>query len=110
MVSVDKVVIAVGKPEAMAKFYTEVFGAKLQGMAMQGTTLYSGTLGNLELVLCPKEIAGIQADQNTIQLRFVVHDVAKTMEAAVKAGGQKIDAGSIRDPDGNSMELIRKGS
>ncbi len=110
MVSIDKIVIAVGKPEAMAKFYTEVFGARLKGIEMQGSTLYSGSLGNLELILCPKSIAGIKAEENTIQLRFVVQDVAKTMDAAVKAGGKRIDEGSIRDPDGNSMELIQKGS
>lgn len=117
VVRIDKVVIAVTDLDRMGTFYVEVFGAKLKDVDLGGAKLKAGTLGSLEFVLCPKEVAGVQADQNTIQLRFVVEDITRAVEAATKAGGQVIDAvrsadgaktAAVRDPDGNSVELIEK--
>jgi predicted enzyme related to lactoylglutathione lyase len=116
-VSIDKVTIAVTHPEEMAAFYSKTFGAELKSSDMQGMKFFSGKLGNIELLLCPKEVAGIKANENTIQLRFVVKDVDAAVKSALKNGGSKIGeiqttgnikGGAVRDPDGNSIELVQK--
>ncbi len=101
---IDKVTIAVKNMDAMAAFYTKALGAELKKI---GPTV-TGRLGDVKLLLCPREIAGVTAEQNTIQLRFVVRDLAKTMTAALDAGGEKIDDVSVRDPDGNSIEFAEE--
>lgn len=116
-VRIDKVVIAVSDLGRMETFYVGVFDAKLRDVDLGGAKLKAGTLGGMEFILCPKEVAGVKADQNTIQLRFVVEDIASAVEAATMAGGQIIDeirsaegakTASVRDPDGNSIELIQR--
>src|ERR1041385_6725997 len=73
-VKIDKITIAVtdAKLKETASFYSKTFGAQLKSFEVQGKTLYSGSLGGLELMLCPKDLAGVKADQNTVQLRFIV--------------------------------------
>ena len=69
--------------------------------------LYVGTCGELQLQLCPRELAGIDAEQNRHQLTIAVADVAATIELAKQHGGQAIDESAVRDPDGNSIELAK---
>jgi len=108
------ITLATTNMPAMVKFYDTVFATNLQAMPMFGTTLYQGKIGNVSLLLCPNEIARADARQNRHQLRFVVADVGSTMRLALEAGatllndisdqdGEKI--GSVRDPDGNSIEF-----
>ncbi len=113
VVSIDKITIATKDTDRMIDFYTKTFGAELK----KRDPISGGTIGNMQIVLCPRDVAGVKAEQNTIQLRFVVADIEKTFKAALEAGGTKIDAitkagkqtiASVRDPDGNSIELIQK--
>jgi predicted enzyme related to lactoylglutathione lyase len=79
-----------------------------------GTSLHEGTLGGLQLLLCPNEIARVNAEQNRHQLKFHVENIADSLKRVVAAGGsvqgevtefagEKIVA--VRDPDGNTIEL-----
>lgn len=109
---IDKLTIAVVRMEAMAGFYARVLGAELTASG----PFRIGRMQGMSLVLCPREIAGVKAEANTIQLRFVVKDVAEAVRLAKGAGGTVIDepaarggamSGSVRDPDGNSLEFVQ---
>jgi len=117
-VKIDKITLAVSesKLKTCVAFYSKALGAELKSFEVQGKTLYSGSLGGLELLLCPKELAGISATENTIQLRFVVKSVSSVMAAGLANGGTRIHefptasrTADIRDPDGNSIELTEGG-
>jgi len=71
----------------------------------------------MEILLCLKSFAGIEADQNNIQLRFAVADIESVFETGLQNGGivieniqqfESISFASFRDPDGNSIELIQR--
>lgn len=113
MPSIDKVTIATRDTEAMLGFYERVLGVVVR----RAEPVSSGTLAELAFVFCPREIAGVDAEQNTIQLRFVVPDLEESVRRALAAGGRVIDpvaesggrrTASVRDPDGNSVELAQR--
>mgnify|MGYP002625599117 CR=1 FL=1 len=115
MITIDKITVAVGKMAEMVDFYSRVFGVTLQPVEMFGATLFAGALGEVELLFCPKKIAGVEANSNTIQLRFIVDDVEAAYKKAVESGGKLIfdlqehegrQQCAFRDPDGNSFELV----
>lgn len=93
--------------DAMATFYQRVFGATLRKREMGGFTLYTGEFAGIQLQLCPKALAGIEATQNRHQLTIAVDDVSATIKLAQQHGGSAVDESTIRDPDGNSIELVR---
>lgn len=112
--ALDRITVATLNMKAMVKFYEKVFDASLQAKSAYGTTLYEGSLANLNLLLCPNEVAKVQAEQNRHQLRFIVTDVEETLRRAWDAGGSLEgdiveDAGekvaAVRDPDGNTIEF-----
>lgn len=112
---IDKITIAVADMEKMHHFYQQVFGIKFQPVSMAGYTLQTAVVDDFELMLCPKELAGVAATINTIQLRFVVADADGAYRQAIAAGGIPItepqiiegrNHASFRDPDGNSLEII----
>ncbi|MCP4580195.1 MAG: hypothetical protein GY839_01160 [candidate division Zixibacteria bacterium] len=114
---IDKITIAVGKIDETVKFYSETFGISFNVMEIEGNKLYKGLLGDIEILLCPKAFAGIEATENTIQLRFVISDISVAIDKGVKSGGtilndifksEGISYASLRDPNGNSLELIQK--
>ena len=109
--------LAVTHMDRMSSFYEHVLGARLSSSRMGPFELVAGTLGGLEIQLCPRQIAGIEAEQNRHQLRFVVADLDGTLEAARKNHGTVLSdpvahghssVASVRDPDGNSIELIQE--
>ena len=112
----DKITIAVGDMQKMIPFYEGLLSTTFQSFERFGGTLYGGRAGDLELLFCPKEIAGIDANINTIQLRFVVPDVAAAYSSGMQNGGMSLSGVqdtegspgvSLRDPDGNSLELTQ---
>ena len=114
MTRVTGITIAVTNAEAMFRFYTEVFGAKLEPKSFGDFTMYAGMLGELRLTLCPRELAGISAEQNRHQLSIAIDDVREAYNRALAGGGSSINApmqrgvvcsAAIRDPDGNSIEI-----
>jgi predicted enzyme related to lactoylglutathione lyase len=110
---IDLTLAATDMP-GMVAFYNALFHADLQPMAAYGTTLYRGRLSGLGLLLCPNEIAGVQAEQSRHQLRFRVAQFQQVLAQAQAAGGtlrgevlgevgKRLAA--VVDPDGNTLEL-----
>lgn len=107
-----RVTIATLDMPSMVDFYNAVFDAHLAPYSAFASTLYKGSIGPLEVLLCPNDIAGVDARQNRKQLTFSVQNLA-AVEARVKSVGGRIvnrsDDGTIlgvSDPDGNTLEFI----
>ena len=107
-----RITIAVTDMSAMRRFYDTVFDAGLHPISAYGTTLYEGQLAGLELLMCPNEIAGVEAQQNRKQLRIAVPDLDAITQRATVAGGsirnQTADLLGVVDPDGNTIEFVQE--
>lgn len=98
----------------LARFYRATLGAELKDLEINGSALYRGTLAGLTVVICPTEMAGVEANRSRHQLRFEVADVPATVEQAVVTGGQihtevtqtgdRVTA-VVTDPDNNTIEI-----
>lgn len=104
--------IAVTNMEKMIAFYSKVFGITFFEKKMHGTKLYEGKWEELDLLLCPAELAQNTAKQNRHQLEFMTSDLSQFLLVAIDAGGSQMgeisDDGEFRsvgiyDPDKNSM-------
>ncbi len=112
---IDRITIAVTHMKEVVEFYNAVFDSELKPIAgLEG--FYSGKLGGFDMLLCPNEIAGVVAEQNRHQFRFVVGDLDAVLSKGRAMGGILIDdaqangtskSQGMRDPDGNSMEFIQ---
>ncbi len=116
MIRIDKITIAVDDIMAMKDFYSGTFQIEFTSVELFGNTLYQGAKDGLTILLCPKTLAGVEADINTIQPRFVVKDVAATFRQAVASGGKSLTeiqeydgelVAAVRDPDNNSLEFVQ---
>ena len=114
---IDRITIAVDSMESMVQFYSAVLGVEFTEGTMFKRVLYRGAFGNIDLLLCPKDLAGVEANVNTIQLRFLVPDVQEAFTNGVKLGVVTLSEPSmvedtmqaaLRDPDGNSLELAEQ--
>ena len=114
---IDKITIAVGPMEPMVAFYSAVLNVEFSEREMYGRALYGAHYGSVELLLCPKDLAGVDANVNTVQARFVVADVDAAFSSGVNCDGKAISEpamadgsrqASLRDPDGNSLELSER--
>jgi predicted enzyme related to lactoylglutathione lyase len=117
MLKIDKLTIAVTNIDSMGIFYSNLLDIKMGKIDLGDTFLLKGNTDNFELLLCPKAIAGIDATQNNIQLRFQVENLSQITTQCVESGGTiineisestEVNIGAVRDPDGNSIELIQK--
>lgn len=115
-VTIAQLTLAATNTPAMVRFYDAVFGTQLQPIDAYGTTLYRGTLHDMPFVICPNDLAGVEAQKSRHQFSYIVSDVAAMAEQAIAAGGtvdqQAQDDGDSRtrtllDPDGNSIVLIQ---
>lgn len=113
--TLDHITLATTHTAAMVTFYNRVFEANLVPVSAYSSTLHRGSLAGIELLLCPNEIAGVQAEQNRHQLRFRVPNLAQVL-ARVQAAGGTIDVdqsgdqtarAAVRDPDGNTLEFVQ---
>lgn len=114
---IHNITIAVSNVEAMVAFYRTVFKCKLKEKNLFGTTLYTGQLGEINIVLCPNEIAGVKAEQNRQQFDFLITDLDKLIVDAKSSGGSilgEINATdtsktvTVIDPDGNTIVFVQK--
>lgn len=111
-ISLERMTLAATHVEAMLNFYNTVFEAGFE--QLPDKPLYLGMLGGVETILCPNTIAQVDANQSRIQLRLRVTDLEGTLDKAYANGGVFLDETanenaqivSLRDPDGNSLELI----
>ena len=117
MIHIDKITLAIEHMDLAKDFYAHTFNLTFHPVTFAKRTLFSATLGAMELLLCPKDLAGVEADVNTIQLRFVLDDVEPAYRRGLARGGtmlsdlQEVDGRkhvSMRDPEGNSLELIER--
>ncbi len=106
--------LAVDSMVLMRDFYANVFDVNFVELNKMNTVLYQGNLGNLLLLLCPAEIAEIDAKQNRHQLNLDVNDLDKAVELVLANGGTTkkhekqipgMRAITVYDPDGNSLVL-----
>ena len=98
----------------MVAFYSAVLDSAFEPVEMYGRTLHRGRTGDgLELLVCPADLAGVDATNNTIQLRLLP-DVDAAHRRALDHGGSSLNEpisdgrrrlAAVRDPDGNSLEL-----
>lgn len=116
MIAIDKITMAIERMEENMRFYEAILDTTFSSFSMAGFTLYTTHVGAFEFMLCPKELARVDANINTVQLRFVVPDVAGSYEAGLATGGAELTApaeiegrlhASMRDPDGNSFEFVQ---
>jgi predicted enzyme related to lactoylglutathione lyase len=98
----------------MVRFYNTLFGSELQPTEISGTTLYRGTLAGIPLLLCPNEIAGVEAEQSRHQLAIRVAELTTLLELVETAGGSletpitdSMTSAILRDPDGNTIEITQ---
>lgn len=110
-----RLTFAVNDVPAMVLFMNEVFGCGLRPLdADAPSSFHLGSFCDHELLLCPNDIAGVRAEQNRQQWRLAVHELDQTIDAVRDAGGTVVaDEGTgdsrvvgIRDPDGNTYELV----
>lgn len=109
---IEGMTMAISNMPAMLDFYSKVFEITFTEKELYNTRLYSGVWGGFELLFCPAEIAGNEAEQNRHQFDIVVSDLNKIIETTVKYGGSLMgeivenDAClsiGIYDPDKNSI-------
>jgi len=114
---IDRITMAITNMEEMVQFYQNVLPLKLYPEVRGDYTIYLGKVGDVEIIFCPKEIAGVNAAINTIQVRFVVPNVGKAFKNGLAGEGLEISNpqeiggdihAALRDPDGNSLELIER--
>lgn len=112
-VTIERVVLAATDVAAVVRFHNLVFGAELTPLDGPDS-FHLGDLAGIPLVICPNEIAGVVAEQNRQQFRIAVADLDRAAEAVLEAGGSVIQDETaddrrilgVRDPDGNTYELV----
>ncbi len=62
---IDKITIAVDSMEHMVAFYSAVLNVQFSKRELFGRTLYGARYRSIELLLCPKDLAGVDANVNT---------------------------------------------
>lgn len=116
-VAIARVTLAATNVPAMTHFYNEVFAAGLRPSPVGGVTMQLGRLAGLELLLCPNDIAKVDAALNRHMFRIVVDDVTSVVDRVRRSGGT-VDGppalsegrrlAAVRDPDGNTIELVER--
>lgn len=108
-----RITIAVTDMPAMVRFYDALFDVGFAPVTAYGTTLYRGTLAGVDVLLCPNDVARVDARQNRKQLTFTVDDLDALAVRAERAGGSIVnrsaEALGVSDPDGNTLEFVVSG-
>lgn len=117
ILEIGKITIAVTNTEQMVAFYKNVYKCELKEFDVNGTTLYSGQIAGVKILLCPNSLAGVKAEQNRHQFDYIVKDLDRLVSFALASGGAlqgKVEVirdqktATIVDPDGNTTVLIQK--
>lgn len=106
--------IAVTHMPEMLDFYTNVFDISFHEIEMMDYKLYSGSWGDLSLLLCPAPLAQNTATQNRHQFDIIVPDIDQMLNVIQQHGGKQMGEITedeqyrnvgVYDPDNNSMVL-----
>ena len=112
--NIEGFTIATVKTEAMVKFYSNVFDIKFNEFEAYNSKLYSGKWGELKVLLCPAEVAGVETERNRHQFDISVANIEVILKNVLSNGGKTmgevLTSGStksvgIMDPDGNTIVL-----
>ncbi|MCA1584336.1 MAG: VOC family protein [Acidobacteria bacterium] len=112
---IARITVATTRMNAMVRFYNDVFHARMKEVDIGGITMQTGYVAGLELLLCPNQVSRVRADLNRHMLRVRVGDFDALLKR-VRGSGGTVDAApimtsgerivSVRDPDGNTIELV----
>lgn len=115
--SLTSVALRVSRMEAMEAFYREAFGARFRSVQTSGLASRFGEVGGLTLKLVPLREAPDFAGYPVHQLGFVVDDLDRVIQSALRHGGDVESEGrqvgggrvaAVRDPDGNTLEVVQR--
>ena len=112
-VQLTKMTLATTRTDEMVKFYDVLFDTQFQPREIQGVTFYNGRLGGIPILICPNEIAGVEAEQSRHQLAIQVADLQALLQKIESAGGsietpvtEPMTMAILREPDGNTLEVM----
>ncbi len=111
MCTLVKITLAATNVSEMVAFYNAVLNAGLVALETM-PDFYRGRLGSVTLIVCPNEVAGVDATQNRQQLCFAIDGLTSRVEAGLQNGGKLMSTNSnethyyLIDPDGNTLELM----
>jgi catechol 2,3-dioxygenase-like lactoylglutathione lyase family enzyme len=115
-VQLETIALRVNRMDAMVAFYTEAFGARFRQVPAGGMTMQYGVVAGVTFKFMPIR-PGVDFEGATIhQLGFDVTSVEHVLSAARRNGGrlegdvtsdQRMIRGTVRDPDGNTIELYQ---
>lgn len=112
-----KIDLATGRLSEMVEFYTNTFAIEFKTVPVGEASLYSGRLGELEMLLAPKELSGHKPDDTGVhQFHIVVSDLSAVRKRCAAHGdiieessfGDGKEAFCLRDPDGNPLILVQE--
>lgn len=114
LLCIHQVTLAAIDVPAMVAFYNATLDCSLRPFRAGGAVLWRGDLAGITLLLCPNALAGVDAHQARHQLLLSVPDLRAARRLALEHGGsadEPVRSGGretvlLRDPDGNTLELI----
>ena len=105
------------KIDAMATFYSNVFGANMSQVNEDGLMLYEGKFSGINFVLVPSSANKATATENKIHFDLYVQDIKQIIDLVEKHGGKTnnklaeddvVKCIGVFDPDGNFMAVKQK--
>ena len=113
-IQLTKMTLATTRTEEMVTFYDTLFDTQFQTQEIQGVTFYNGTLAGIPILICPNEVARVEAEQSRHQLVLQVADLMSLLGQVEAAGGrietpmtESMTEAIVRDPDGNTIEVVQ---
>ena len=113
-IQLTNMTLATTRTEEMVRFYDTLFDTQFQAKEIQGATFYNGTLAGVPVLICPNEIARVEAEQSRHQLTLRVADLMSLLGQVESVGGriespmtESMTEAILRDPDGNTIEVMQ---
>jgi predicted enzyme related to lactoylglutathione lyase len=110
--TIDSMTLVANDLDAMASYYTGVFGIDFETHEIEGGSLKAGDWGDIHFVLVPQEISQCDAKDNRMHFDIHVPDIQEFI-AAVEAHGGRTNGNladtpemlviGVYDPDNNFM-------
>jgi catechol-2,3-dioxygenase len=106
--NLKKITLAVNDLDAMTAFYSKLLGLDFSDLKIYNSTVKVAQINGIQLMLCPNNIAGVQADQARHQFEFSVNSLMeislneyfKTFIATEMSNSTEL---TLIDPDRNTI-------